>query len=156
MDRHVSSLQYVEPQSELRLLSPQGKMTWRCVSWVWRRPAWPGREERRSFHGSLRRSGNAAMGSSTWGMPSRASRPGPPTPRPCCRTSSSEAGEDAPSWACCCRGKAFWNMSLQMIGWKENWHLFFCAGFPNWSCILCLRLNWSLSPVGVVSMKSTH
>ncbi len=71
-------------------LTTQGKMIWRCVSWVWRRRVWPGRGARRSCPGSLKKSGNAAMEFSTSRKPLRTSRPGPHTPPPCSRVSSSE------------------------------------------------------------------
>lgn len=70
----------------------QERTTWRCVSWVLRRRAWPGSVAPRSCPGSSRKSGSAVVASSTCGAPSRTSRPGPRTPRPCCRTCSSRTG----------------------------------------------------------------
>ena len=70
----------------------QVRTTWRCASWAWRRRAWPGSGGPRSSRGSLRRSGSAARACSTWRAPSRASRHARPTPPPCSRTCSNEAG----------------------------------------------------------------
>lgn len=77
----------------LYLSATQGKTIWRCVSWVWRRRVWPGRGARRSCPGSLKKSGSAAMEFSTSRKPLRTSRPGPRTPPPCSRVSSSEPGQ---------------------------------------------------------------